>query len=78
MTNFNFKSIFFPLFCISLILMIAACNGGNVSSNADSVQAKTSGLPADTTLSGRIRPKGPQPAWAPDIHPEMLAVIENW
>jgi hypothetical protein len=78
MTYLNLKNIIFPVFCISLILLIATCNGGSVYSSSDSIQVKTNSLQAETGLSGMIKPKEPKPVWAPDIHPEMLAVIESW
>jgi acetyl esterase/lipase len=31
-----------------------------------------------STKANRIKPKGPNPAWAPDIDPQMLAVIEQF
>ena len=41
----------------------------SVSHTSDSIQPKTS--------AAKLRPKGPKPAWAPDIHPEMQVVIEK-
>ncbi|MEB0249570.1 alpha/beta hydrolase [Mucilaginibacter sp. 5B2] len=55
----------------------AACTGSG-SKTAGNSTAKDSNLaPADTAKSMALKPKGAAPAWAPDIKPEMQAVIEK-
>jgi len=57
----------------------ASCKGGGSSSSADST-ATDSAVTAPSAYTAKkfeIRPKGPAPAWAPDIKPEMQAVIEK-
>jgi len=54
----------FLLYIAVVMLTIAAC------------KSKTGTSPADTTPIA-IKPKGPPPAWAPDMKPEMQAVIEK-
>jgi acetyl esterase len=68
----SFTATAFPV-----ILCIAGCNGGNSSTRSDSVVVKKDSVTMDSSHLGMIRPKGPKPAWAPDIHPEMQAVIEK-
>ena len=48
---------------IFIVVAMAACKSKTTSATADSVTA--------------IKPKGPAPAWAPDMKPEMQAVIEK-
>ncbi|RYZ99870.1 MAG: alpha/beta hydrolase [Sphingobacteriaceae bacterium] len=56
------------------MVALASCKSNNSKSNSDSMQ-----MP-DTTVTASldsIKPKGPAPAWAPDIKPQMQAVIEK-
>jgi acetyl esterase len=62
---------------VPIIFLMAACNGASVNSSTDSLLSKPDSAIADSSHIGVIRPKGPKPSWAPDIHPEMLAVIEK-
>jgi|GEM_PF-6807388 len=57
----------------------ASRKGGGSSSSADSAAADSAitAPSADTAKKVEIKPKGPAPAWAPDIKPEMQAVIEK-
>jgi acetyl esterase len=48
---------------IFIVAVIAACKSKTSTTTADSATA--------------IKPKGPAPAWAPDMKPEMQAVIEK-
>lgn len=55
-----------------------ACKSNSSSSTKDSTATDTSvTTTADTTKKAEIKPKGAAPAWAPDIKPEMQAVIEK-
>ncbi|HUR12234.1 MAG TPA: alpha/beta hydrolase [Flavitalea sp.] len=68
-----------PLYLLfALNFILASCND---NSSGDSTSIKDSaGTPtnADTSNSAReLKPAGPAPAWAPDIKPEMLVVIEK-
>jgi len=51
------------LLYIFVVMAVAAC------------KSKTNATAADSTTA--IKPKGPAPAWAPDMKPEMQAVIEK-
>lgn len=62
------------LFCM---MGAAACNGSASKSAGDSTAKDTNLAPADTAKPVTLKPKGPAPAWAPDIKPEMQAVIEK-
>ncbi|AMR31705.1 lipase [Mucilaginibacter sp. PAMC 26640] len=64
------------LFCI---MGAVACKSNSSSSSAtDSVNTDSSvSSSADTTKKAEIKPRGDAPAWAPDIKPEMQAVIEK-
>ncbi|MCC8408146.1 alpha/beta hydrolase [Mucilaginibacter sp. UR6-1] len=59
------------------MLGLAACSGNSTKSTSDS----TDTVMADTTTAAdsakSLKPKGANPAWAPDIKPEMWAVIEK-
>ncbi|RYE29724.1 MAG: alpha/beta hydrolase [Sphingobacteriaceae bacterium] len=57
---------------------LTACNSTNkATSTADS--STTTTTTTDTTASStqKLTPKGPKPAWAPNIAPEMQVVIEK-
>ncbi|MET3979076.1 acetyl esterase [Mucilaginibacter sp. UYP25] len=62
------------LFCM---MGTAACTGSASKSAGDSTAKDTNLAPADTAKPVTLKPKGPAPAWAPDIKPEMQAVIEK-
>ncbi|OOQ60355.1 alpha/beta hydrolase [Mucilaginibacter pedocola] len=64
------------LFCM---MGAVACKSSSSSSTSDSLATDTTQMApsADTAKSAGIKPKGPAPAWAPDIKPEMQAVIEK-
>lgn len=73
----NRVSFFLMLLAIPVVLSLTGCNGGDAYTSSDSVHVKTDSAIRNSSHTGMIKPKGPKPAWAPDIHPEMLAVIEK-
>lgn len=56
------------------LLMLGACTSKTIKTNTDSTI--TTSVKVDTTAKA-IKPSGPAPTWAPDIKPEMQAVIEK-
>ena len=66
--------------CISIVtvqLFLTSCNNSSTSTN-ESTKDSTMAMKQDTAAHVKtLRPTGPQPAWAPNIAPEMLAVIEK-
>ncbi|MES2265185.1 MAG: alpha/beta hydrolase [Bacteroidota bacterium] len=69
------KSItYLALLCV---MGTAACTSSSNKTGADSAASDTSLAPADTSKQIVLKPKGAAPAWAPDIKPEMQAVIEK-
>ncbi|MGY4539137.1 acetyl esterase [Mucilaginibacter sp. UYNi724] len=65
---------YIALFCM---MGAAACTGSASKSAGDSTAKDTNLAPADTAKPVTLKPKGPAPAWAPDIKPEMQAVNEK-
>lgn len=64
------------LFC--MMGAVACKSNSSSSTTTDSVKTdSTVTTTADTTKKAEIKPKGAAPAWAPDIKPEMQAVIEK-
>lgn len=60
------------------MMSAAACKSNSGSSTTDSTKVdSTITTTVDTTKKAEIKPKGAAPAWAPDIKPEMQAVIEK-
>jgi len=59
------------------IMGAVACKSKSSSSATDSVQTDSTVATADTAKTTEIKPTGAAPAWAPDIKPEMQAVIEK-
>jgi len=71
--------IMLTLATCGMILMFA-CKSKSTTSTTDSTvtTTKTDSTKIDTGKSlDNIKPKGPIPAWAPDIKPQMQAVIEK-
>lgn len=54
-----------------MLLMMAACKSKNTATITDTI------VPGSPSAYAAIKPKGPAPAWAPDMKPQMLAVIEK-
>lgn len=81
-TNITIKMKTKPIICAALAGMVAlaACQSKTKTTDADS-----STMAADTTVTetgsasalDSIKPKMAAPAWAPDIKPQMQAVIEK-
>jgi acetyl esterase len=60
----------------ALALMMASCQSNTTGESVnDSLTTDT--ITVDTNLSGKIKPMGPAPEWAPTIKPEMQAVMEK-
>jgi acetyl esterase len=63
------------------ILGFTACSGGSNSTGSnDSTTVSSDTSAMDTTKGGdvvKVKPSGPAPAWAPNIKPQMAAVIEK-
>jgi len=60
------------------LLMLGACTSKTTKTTTDSTAVTA--VKTDTTVTTTpeaIKPTGPAPAWAPDIKPEMQAVIEK-
>jgi len=76
--NKNIQKVSIIATAFSLVvasILIVSCNGNShtTTSTADSTIVTETAKEA----SGNIKPKGAAPAWAPDIKPGMLAVIEK-
>lgn len=69
------KTTFLTYTAAAVMLLATAChsNTSNTSVTDSSVTTTTT----DTTTKTEIKPKGPKPAWASDIKPEMQVVIEK-
>ncbi|WP_165447061.1 alpha/beta hydrolase [Olivibacter jilunii] len=57
------------------LLLLNACKPGHIPDSGKDISA-TPVSPAANTVAN-IRPKGPRPDWAPNIRPQMQAVIEK-
>jgi acetyl esterase len=68
---------YFSFAAILVLLILQGCNGGSNSNSSDSVSIKKDSVVSDSSHAAVLRPKGPKPDWAPNIHPEMQAVIEK-
>lgn len=59
------------------MVTIAACESKNSTTSSDSTLEAVDTVPAEAASVDSIKPSGPAPAWAPDIKPQMGAVIEQ-
>ncbi|MBE9584263.1 alpha/beta hydrolase [Mucilaginibacter sp. JRF] len=59
------------------MLGLAACSGNSSKSASDSTDTLSAADTMMTDTPKTLKPKGANPAWAPDIKPEMWAVIEK-
>jgi len=61
------------------ILLMAACKSKTSTSGTDSTSTTDTVMKKDTAAKtmADIKPSGPAPAWAPDIKPQMQAVVEK-
>jgi len=60
------------------LILFAACKSKTTSTTTDStVSTKTDTTVKSDTGMSAIKPSGPAPAWAPDMKPQMQAVIEK-
>ena len=75
------KTTFFKnvAYVAMLSTVFAACTGGDSKSTSGADSTAMDSMTADSSAvtAGRIQPMGPVPAWAPDMKPEMQAVIEK-
>ena len=64
---------------IATLAMLNACNSdkNNETSTALSDSSVTTAAGMDSTQTTSMKPKGPNPAWAPDIDDDMLVVMEK-
>ncbi|QQL48384.1 alpha/beta hydrolase [Mucilaginibacter ginkgonis] len=80
MKNTNhLKRYALPGFAV-IALLFASCAGNGSKTTTDSTSVKDSSFTdssAKNNLIDSIKPTGPAPAWAPDIKPQMAAVIEK-
>ncbi|RYD84932.1 MAG: alpha/beta hydrolase, partial [Sphingobacteriales bacterium] len=58
------------------MMALAACESKNSTTNLDTTLMADTTLVEGTSLDS-IKPAGPAPVWAPNIKPQMLAVIEK-
>lgn len=61
--------------CVALTVIIGACNADGTRNNGDTTLISSDSVTNAESVS--IKPSGPKPQWAPDIKPEMQAVIEK-
>jgi acetyl esterase len=64
----------------SVLLLLNACKSKTSASNTDSVTTTTKdSVKTDTSAktAADVKPKGAAPSWAPDMKPQMQAVIEK-
>ena len=61
--------------CVALTVIIGACNADGTRNNGDTTLVSYDSVANPESVS--IKPSGPKPQWAPDIKPEMQAVIEK-
>lgn len=77
----NLKAVFGNfnrgILVVSACMFISACTGTSTKTeNGDSSSKGDTSMMVDTNTAS-LKPVGPAPAWAPDIRPEMQAVIEK-
>jgi acetyl esterase len=69
--------------CLAMLMLAAAvtaCNGPSKSTDTATDSTTTITKTVDTVKGGTpdsVKPKGPKPVWAPDIKPQMQAVLEK-
>ena len=69
--------------CLAVLMLAAAftaCNGPSKSTDTATDSTTTITKTIDTVKGGTpdsVKPKGPKPVWAPDIKPQMQAVLEK-
>ena len=75
------KTKFILTLAAGSLILVAACKSKNSTSSTDSTTTTTTDtvMKKDTIAKAMadIKPSGPAPAWAPDIKPQMQAVIEK-
>ncbi len=81
MQKFIFKRYFTFLVMMACIQLLASCNDSSTSTDNQSTDSSTitsMNMSSDSsTPATNIQPAGPKPSWAPNIKPEMQAVIEK-
>jgi acetyl esterase len=74
----SLRSIAFSVAATSLLMLGACTSKTSKTSSSDSSTTKSTTIVTDTAKQPTaIKPTGAAPAWAPDIKPEMQAVIEK-
>ncbi|MEO5683622.1 MAG: alpha/beta hydrolase [Chitinophagaceae bacterium] len=74
-TSTKAYSTFFSI--VALVLTISCNNSGSGVAGVDSTDGSKNAANMDSSGAKSVKPNGPKPDWAPGIHPEMQAVIEN-
>ncbi|MBT2556548.1 alpha/beta hydrolase [Hymenobacter sp. ISL-91] len=75
-STFSSRHLVAPIVLASLAL--ASCNSNQPAETADATTAPaTTTMPTAGSGVAAIKPTGPAPEWAPNMAPEMLAVIEK-
>jgi len=65
---------------LTLASVVTACNSPSKSTDTSTDSTTTITQTTDTVKGGipdSVKPKGPKPVWAPDIKPQMQAVLEK-
>lgn len=77
-SSFISKTNFFICALALAGITFTSCNNSNKATGSSDTSGTTS-TKVDTTAAEAkpLTPKGPKPAWAPDIKPEMAAVMEK-
>lgn len=76
----NTNNMHIKLFSAILLLVVTlqACSDNSTQTTKSADSTTNSKVPdRATTKSNDLRPKGPKPAWAPDMHDEMAVVLEK-
>ncbi len=68
---------FYAVLATCGMLSLAACTGNPSKSESDTTDTSMADTASADTSAASLKPKGPAPSWAPDIKPEMWAVIEK-
>ncbi len=81
MQKFVFKRYFTFLVLMACIQLLSSCNDSSTSTDnqsTDSSSITSMTMSSDSSAPAmNIQPAGPKPSWAPNIKPEMQAVIEK-
>lgn len=77
MKKYSFLSYVAYIALVTTQLFLMSCNDSSTSTTGNAKDS-TMAMRSDSVSEVKtLQPTGPKPAWAPDITPEMLAVIEK-